>query len=81
MELRHNNHYLAHANGSSVQEGETVISSRDEQYIITGGSSPHKPSSSGLVQVQDIQGNVYEYYPHVFNLEWKQRGQMSPNSD
>ena len=78
MELRHNNFYLAHANGASVQQGETVISFRNKQYTFTGGASPHKPSSSGRVYVEDSEGNTYEYFPHVFDLAWIQRGDFSP---
>jgi len=73
MEIKTQTHYLAHANGASVQVNEAVKCFRGEDYIITGGASPHKPASTGKVWVTDAHGNSSEYYPAVFNMTWEKR--------
>ena len=73
MEIKTQTHYLVHANGASVQVNETVKSFRGEDYIITGGASPHKPASTGRVWVTDAHGNNCEYYPSVFGMKWEAR--------
>jgi hypothetical protein len=73
MEIKHQGYYLAHANGASVQMDEPVKCFRGEDYIITGGRSPHKPSSTGKVWVKDTKGNSAEYYPTVFDMKWEKR--------
>lgn len=55
-----------------VEQGATVKSFRNEEYILTGGKPPHKPSSQGFVYVSPAdmpQGNN-EFYPNVFGLKW-----------
>ena len=40
--------------------------------MITGGSAPHKPGSTGFVYViyLDDPGSERSFYPKVFNMEW-----------
>jgi len=73
MEINTQTHYLAHAIGASVHKNEAVKCFRGEDYIITGGASPHKPSSTGKVWVTDTEGNSHEYYPAVFDMKWETR--------
>lgn len=57
---------LRHADGRAACEGESVKSSRGEDYVLTGGRAPHKESSEGKVWV----GKSGEFYPSVFGLKW-----------
>lgn len=58
--------------GEEVKLGAKVKSFRGEEYIYTGGRSPHKPSSVGLIYVCSKLGEVTDaYYPSVFNLKWE----------
>jgi hypothetical protein len=60
--------------GLPVADRELVTSSRaDDTWIVMGGSPPHKPSSTGRVWVQDLKRSDWnrEFFPSVFNLEWR----------
>lgn len=43
-----------------------------EHHTITGGRPPHKPASSGFVWTQTTDGQGHEYYPNVFDMEWRE---------
>lgn len=57
---------LTHMDGTPACTGEMLESHRGEQYRITGGRPPHKPSSTGRVWVE----GGGEFFPTVFNLKW-----------
>ena len=62
--------------------GETVIDFRNEKYTLLGFTPPHKPGSTGRIDVQSQEETIIntgkrkgeviycraEYYPSVFNL-------------
>ena len=50
----------------SVTKGDVVSSFRGERATVVGGSAPHKPSSTGRVEVD----TGLEFYPSVFGLQW-----------
>ena len=52
-------------NGQPVSAGEILEDFRGDQYRVTGGQAPHKPSSSGKIYTDG--GN---YYPTVFGCQW-----------
>jgi hypothetical protein len=52
-------------NGQPVSIGEILEDFRGDQYRVTGGQAPHKPSSSGKIYTD--AGN---YYPTVFGCKW-----------
>lgn len=59
--------------GEPVSVGDTVTDFRGEEAILTGGTPPHKPSSTGRVFVRSASAEVGwsgEYYPSVYNLKW-----------
>lgn len=57
--------------GKEVNEGDQVISFRDEHYIIEGMTPPHKPSSEGKVYAKPVDGGMRrELYPSVFDLKF-----------
>jgi hypothetical protein len=43
---------------------------RGDEWQVTGGRAPHKPSSQGKVWVEDWAGFTMEYYPSVFGMRW-----------
>ena len=53
--------------GKEVKVGAKLTSFRGEEYTYLSGAPPHKPSSTGLVYVED----GYAYYPPVFNCKWE----------
>jgi hypothetical protein len=56
-------------NGTLAVKGMEVTDFRGEKAILTGWREPHKPSSSGFVQVRLIGGrelDTMEYYAEVF---------------
>lgn len=63
---------LQREDGSPVCMSDTVVSDQD-LYTVTGGRAPHKPSSSGFVQVSGPGFNCRELYASVFRLVWVKR--------
>ncbi len=49
-----------------IAAGAPVVSFRQERGTVTGGTPPHKPESAGRIVV-----NGGEFYPGVFNCEWR----------
>jgi hypothetical protein len=64
--ITHDNWTLERTDGTPVCIGEMLESHRGDQYRITGGRPPHKPSSTGRVWVE----GGGEYFPTVFDLTW-----------
>lgn len=52
-------------NGQPVNSGEILETNDGDQYRITGGRAPHKPSSTGKVWTDGG-----EFFPSVFNCAW-----------
>ena len=65
---------LWHQDGrGEVYAKELIRSSDGEQYVIEGGTPPHKPSSTGRVWVRSPDDPTWnrEYFPTVFDMEWR----------
>ena len=65
---------LWHQDGRGVvHENELVRSSKDEAYVVKGGTPPHKPSSTGRVWVTLADDSTWnrEFFPTVFNMAWR----------
>ena len=61
-----------HRKGRLAELGDTLTSSSGESYVLSGASSPHKPSSTGRVYVRrEDDGMGREFFPSVFGLAWK----------
>jgi len=58
--------YLARADGSPVNHGDTVADFRGNAMTITGGRAPHHEASTGRVYTDGG-----EYFPGVANLAWR----------
>ena len=56
-----------------VKEGDHVIGTDGNKYLITYAPKPHKPSSEGTITAKDEDGESHEYYCSVFNCEWVDR--------
>ena len=59
--------------GKRLKIGDTVTNFRGEESVLTGTCPPpHKSSSTGRVYVK-TDGSRYEgeYFPSVYNAEWK----------
>lgn len=52
-------------NGQPVKTGEILEDFRGDQFRVTGGQAPHKPSSTGRIYT-----DAGHYYPTVFNCKW-----------
>jgi hypothetical protein len=69
--MKKENWTLVHtATGIPVTKGEAVVDFRGDADTVTGGQPPHKPSSTGLVDVK--RGS---FYPSVFGLKWVYEGE------
>lgn len=57
-----------------VVVGTVMKDTNGEAHVITGGRPPHKPSSSGRIwyQLQAHPDASGEFYPNVFDMEWRQ---------
>jgi hypothetical protein len=57
--------------GRKVIIGDTLTSFRGEKYTLKGTRPPHKPGSSGHVEVR-LEGADWsrEFYPGVFDCEF-----------
>lgn len=60
---------LCYADGSPVGPSDNVVSN-NVVYTITGGSAPHKSSSSGCVYVSGGGFTDRQLYAHVFGMKW-----------
>ena len=61
--------------GSEVQVGDTAKTFRGERVTIDRVQEPHKPGSTGRVNVTFINdGTTGEYFPGVIAAEWIDRG-------
>ena len=66
---------LRTASGTAVGQGFVALSHRGERWVITGGTAPHKESSSGKVWARLFPDNHpdahdAEFFPGVFDLVW-----------
>jgi hypothetical protein len=65
---------LMHEDGSPVQVGDTVISFRNEEAIVTAMREPAHAGSTGRVYVRwlaAVNPNAeHGLYPSVFGLKW-----------
>jgi hypothetical protein len=62
---------LTTEDGQPVEMGQVVLSFRGEPAKVTGGSAPHKSSSTGRVDTD--RGS---YYPSVYGLKWTPHNQV-----
>jgi len=60
---------LVNAQGQPVMEGDQLLT-QFGLTSITGGTPPHKASSSGRIWTRDSMGSCGEYFPHAFGLRW-----------
>lgn len=67
--ITHDNWTLTHMDGTPACVGELLETHNGDQYRITGGRPPHKPSSTGRVWV----AGGGEFFPTVFNLKWVEK--------
>ena len=53
---------------------ELATSSTGEQWVVEGGTPPHKPSSTGRVWVRRSDDSTWnrEFFPAVFGMEWRE---------
>ena len=65
--ITHKGWSLLTKDGKPVIEGSTHTNFRGETAVITGGRSPHKPSSSGFIHT--AAGG--EYYAGVYDMKWE----------
>lgn len=61
---------LGDLSGRELEIGDKITNEDGEEYEIVGGRAPHKSSSSGFVDVKDVQGNEHHYYPSVIYAKW-----------
>lgn len=54
--------------GAPVVPGDMVCSFRGESRVLGGGHPPRHSASTGRVWVE---GQVTEYFPGVFGLQWR----------
>lgn len=69
--------------GEELHKGCTVRNSDEEEYTLTHLFPPHKPSSSGKVEVTSYDLGTNEdygvlYYPGVIGATWKWEGEGEP---
>lgn len=61
---------LMNEGGAVVLVGDTVTA-RGQEYTVTGICKPHKPSSTGRLQVQQKDSKWHqEFFPSVFGCTW-----------
>ena len=64
---------LVHQNtGAPVYYEDIIRDFRGDEHVITGGRSPHKPSSTGRVYTARSR----EFFPTVFKLIWVEGGTL-----
>jgi hypothetical protein len=70
----HNDYILVDKDGNEIEVGSIVSNSDGKQYILVGGASPHKPSSTGFVYVKDIRipdnDFTHKFYAQVIDAKW-----------
>lgn len=57
--------------GKEAVKGQVVTDFRGDKAILVDWRKPHKPSSTGRVIVELPNGDIREYYPSVYNGEFK----------
>lgn len=66
-EITSNGFRLVHeTTGAPVYFEDIIRDFRGDEHVITGGKSPHKPSSTGRVYTARNR----EFFPTVFRLIW-----------
>lgn len=58
--------------GKEVQLGDAVTTSRGDKAIVRDIVKPHKPASTGRVEIEIDGGNAL-FYPSVIGAEWIER--------
>jgi hypothetical protein len=58
--------------GAEVKVGDSAVLRDGQRVIVLGIVKPHKPSSTGRVQV-GIVDHAGEYFPSVINAHWIER--------
>lgn len=61
------------ATKKEVQVGDKVTLSDGEIVTVTSITKPHKPSSTGRVNVVTADGFGGSYFPSVIDAEWIER--------
>lgn len=62
---------------SPISEGAVRSDFRGEKWIVTGGTPPHKPSSTGRVFCKPVadadspEQHSHSYFPGTLGLEWQ----------
>ena len=57
--------------GMPVPVGEILRTPDGDEYELLGGRPPHDPSSTGRVYVRDEEDWEREFFPSVFDCEWR----------
>ena len=66
---------LQDADGNQAEVGQVVVDNSNRSFELTGGTPPHKPSSSGSVYgIWSDNGSNGGYFPTVFSLRWVEMG-------
>jgi len=74
------------ATGKPVKVGDKVVS-RGERFIVTGWQEPHKPASTGRVNVKSNprsrrEPSFYQqFFPSVFEMDWIGRTDRAESVD
>ena len=64
--------------GEEVGSGSTVRHFRGGLYKLISVTVPHKPSSTGRVYAESLDGHGrIEVFPSVFDLKWEEREDRS----
>jgi hypothetical protein len=59
--------------GKEVKEGDKVVASGGEEFTVTGIEKPHKPSSTGRINVKSNDNYGTSFFPSVFDADWIER--------
>ena len=61
-------HLINTTTGEQINIGQIVTTFRGEQKILRNFRPPHKPSSTGRVGLDNLDGTFFgEYFPSVIN--------------
>jgi len=61
---------IEEASGNEVKPGMTILSFRNELYKFISFRAPHKPGSTGRINVEHCDtGREQEFFPTVFGLK------------
>lgn len=69
--MRQNGMVLVDEHGMEVNVGHVTKSSKGVAVRVKGGRPPHKPSSTGWVYCEDVEGHSYEWFPSVIGARWE----------